>query len=288
MRILVTGGAGFVGTNLIELLSKNKDLDIICLDNYFTGNKKKISGVKYLEGSTKDIFSFENQIGSPEIVYHLGEYSRIATSFEDIRKVWDLNSLGTFEVLEYCKEKGSKIIYAGSSSKFGNNGEDENLSPYAWIKSKNVELIKNYNKWFGVEYAIAYLYNVYGDGQISKGKYATVVGIFLDQFLNSKPLTVVSPGSQKRYFTHIDDVVLGLKMIGEHGHGDNYCLCDKNSLFSIMELAKMFSENIETIPSQNGNRVDLQAPSDKCSAELGWSTSKNISDYITKIKGEIK
>ena len=288
MKILVTGGAGFVGSKVIEFLSKDKELDIICLDNYFTGKRKKTNGVKYIEGSTKDIFLYEKQIGTPHIIYHLGEYSRISTSFEDIAKVWDLNSAGTFQVLEYCREKKCKIVYGGSSSKFGNDGTDENLSPYAWVKSKNVELIKNYNKWFGLEYAIAYLYNVYGDGQITKGKYATVVGIFLDQFVNNKPLTVVAPGSQKRYFTHIDDVVTGLDLIGKKGYGDNYCLCDQNSLFSVMELAKMFSSNINIIPHQYGNRVDLQTPSSKCVEELGWSTSKNISDYIKNIKGEIK
>ena len=284
MRILVTGGAGFVGSNLIERLSKNENYEIVCLDNYFTGNRNEIKNVVYVEGSTKDIFSFEDKIGSPDIVYHLGEYSRIATSFEDIRKVWDLNAAGTFQVLEYCREKESKIIYAGSSSKFGNNGDDENLSPYAWVKSKNVELIKNYNKWFGVKYAIAYLYNVYGDGQISEGKYATVVGIFLEQFKRGEPLTVVAPGSQKRYFTHIDDVVAGLDLIGLRGEGDNYCLCDEGSLSSVMALAKMFSKNIELIPQQQGNRTDLQPPSDRCTRELNWKTDKKLSNYIEKIK----
>jgi UDP-glucose 4-epimerase len=284
MHILVTGGAGFIGSNLIKLLSKNSKNTITCLDNYFTGNSERTAGVEYIRGSTEDIFNFS--LKRPDIVYHLGEYSRIATSFEDIEKVWEMNCFGTFKTLQYCRENKCKLVYAGSSSRFGNNGKDEDLSPYSWIKSKNIELIKNYGKWFDLNYAIAYFYNVYGPGQIEEGRYATVIGIFLKKYLNNEPIPVVKPGLQKRYFTHVGDVVSGLEKIGRLGSDDGYCLCDENSLYSIRELAEMFSDNITYIDEQQGNRMNPVLPSRRCQQELGWQTFEILEEYINKIKGE--
>jgi len=284
MKILVTGGAGFIGRSLIRELAKDPKNSIVCLDNYFTGVPDQVEGVEYINGSTNNIDNY--LLEKPDVVYHLGEYSRIATSFEDIDKVWELNCHGTYKVIQYCRENKCKLIYAASSSKFGNDGQDENLSPYAWIKAKNVELIKNFGEWFGLEYAIAYFYNVYGPGQITKGKYATVIGIFLEQYKQGQPITVVSPGTQKRYFTHIDDAVAGLEMIGKHGNGDNYCLCDEKSCHSIHEVAKMFSDDIEFIEQQKGNRVDPVVSSRKCNDELGWSTTKSLVKYVKGLKGE--
>jgi len=281
MKVLVTGGCGFIGYELINKLKDNPDLDIYSLDIGKT-NLVKADNVKYIVGSTKNIrelISFK-----PDVVYHLGEYSRIATSFQDIEILWDLNIAGTFEVLQFCREKGSKLVYAGSSSKFGNDGADENLSPYSWVKSKNVELIKNYGEWFGLDYAIAYFFNVYGTSQISKGKYATVIGIFQELYNKGEPLTVVKPGTQKRYFTHIEDTVLGLIKIGNEGNGDGYCLCDPHSLHSVEEVARMFTDNIIYLPEQAGNREDPVVPSFRCYEELGWTPANRLSDYINDIK----
>ena len=287
MKILVTGGAGFIGSALINKLSADNKNKIFCLDNFFSSSDTDfIDDVVYIPGSTNNISKLVKF--KPDVVYHLGEYSRISTSFDEIQTVWKLNVEGTFRVLEFCRKNKCKLIYGGSSSKFGNSGQDENLSPYAWIKAKNVELIKNYGEWYGLEYAIAYFFNVYGEGQLSKGKYATVIGIFIDQINNNKPLTVIKPGTQKRYFTNIDDIVEGLVKIGEKGSGDGYCLCDKNSFYSIDEVAKMFSSNIIYLPEQKGNRIDPILPYKKCQTELGWTTKIKLKDYINKLKKENK
>ena len=287
MKILVTGGAGFIGSALIEKLLLNKSNDIYCLDNYFTGRQLFFdTRVNHIPGSTNNILDLVNI--KADIVYHLGEYARISTSFEDIDKVWEYNVNGTYQVLKYCLKNNSKLIYGGSSSKFGNSGKDENLTPYSWVKAKNVELIKNYSEWFGLNYAIAYFFNVYGPGQISNGKYATVIGIFEQLYKAGKPLKVVRPGTQKRFFTHIQDAVSGLEKIGIHGTGDGYCLCDDNSLHSIEEVARMFSNDIEYIQEQKGNRKDPVVPFRRCEEELGWKTQHNLKDYIDNIKKEKK
>ena len=278
MNILVTGGAGFIGSALIEKLLLDRSNNIYCLDNYFTGRQLFFdTRVNHIPGSTNNILDLVSI--KADIVYHLGEYARISTSFEDIDKVWKYNVDGTYQVLKYCLKNNSKLIYGGSSSKFGNSGRDENLTPYSWVKAKNVELIKNYSEWFGLEYAIAYFFNVYGPGQISNGKYATVIGIFEELYKAGKALKVVRPGTQKRFFTHIQDVVSGLEKIGIHGSGDGYCLCDSNSLHSIEEVARMFSNNIEYIQQQKGNRKDPVIPFRRCEEELKWKTKHNLEDY---------
>ena len=207
MNILITGGAGFVGTALIKkLLKKYKSCNIISIDNYSAGSKENHVSSKrviYLERNTADLSIPIPELHdfNPDVVFHFGEYSRIVTSFDNINLCWDYNMQGSKAVLDYCLEKKCKLIYSASSSKFGNDGKDENLSPYAWMKSKVVELIKNYSEWFGLRYDITYFYNAYGPGQIRTGDYATVIGIFEDQYSKGEPLTVVSPGEQSRDFT---------------------------------------------------------------------------------------
>ncbi len=196
-RILVTGGAGFVGSNLCERLAKDENNEVYSLDNYFTGSKDNhVENVTYIEGLTSDIDKLINF--EPHTVYHLGEYSRVEQSFDDIEKVWKFNKDGIFAVLEFVRKTGAKIVYAGSSTKFGDGGLGRSASPYAWTKASNTELVENYGAWFNVPYAITYFYNVYGKREIQTGKYATLIALFKEKMKNNETLTIVSPGSQKR------------------------------------------------------------------------------------------
>jgi len=264
-KILVTGGAGFVGSALCERLVKMGH-DVFSLDNYFTGLKENHHpGVNYFTGHTRDINNIFKKHNF-DLVYHLGEYSRVEKSFEDpIGLVWDLNTAGTFSVLEFCRQRNSKLVYAGSSTKFADGGNGQGMSPYAWSKSANTQLVKNYGEWFGLKYAITYFYNVYGPGEISEGPYSTILGIFKKQFEHGFPLTVVRPGDQKRNFTHIDDIVNALVLVGEKGEGDEYGI-GSNEAFSIAEVASMFTENVVWMPERKGNRMGASVMSEKTKA----------------------
>lgn len=290
---LVTGGAGFIGSHLIEAL-KNRypDSFIVSVDNYFTGktaNHVVGTNITYLTGETKNIAEIwkKNKLTAPKVIFHLGEYSRIVQSFTEIEKIWDFNLNGTMAIVKFAQETEAKLVYAGSSSKFGNKGRDENLSPYSWIKAKNIELIKNWKQWFGgPDYVITYFYNVYGPGHIRDGKYATVIGIFEKQYLEKKPLTVVSPGTQSRDFTHIDDIVRGIIICSEKGDGDDYQLGTGREK-SILEVAKMFGRKIELIPAKKGERTAGRATSKKARG-LGWEPKVKIEDYITEFVNKNK
>ncbi len=212
-KVLVTGGAGFVGSHLCERLVAMGGYEVYSLDNYFTGSEANhVDGVTYIRGETKDIATLVNF--APDMVYHLGEYSRVEQSFDDIEKVWAYNKDGIFAVLEFVRKVGCKILYAGSSTKFGDGGLGRSASPYAWTKATNTELVMNYGNWFNVPYAITYFYNVYGEREIQTGKYATLIALFKEKMRKGKSLTVVSPGSQKRNFTHIDDIIDGFGVGG--------------------------------------------------------------------------
>ena len=282
MKILVTGGAGFVGSSLIKELVKDKKNQVLSLDNYFTGKKSNhVTGATYLNGSTEDISNAISVV--PDIIYHFGEYSRVSTSFSDIDNVWDSNVSGTKEIIKFCSKNNVKLIYSASSTKFGDHGQNMNASPYAFYKSVNTDLIKNYATWFGLEYAICYFYNVYGKGQISNGDYATVIGIFEDLYRKNKPLTIVPPGTQKRDFTHISDIVNGLALLmNEKVTGDNYCFGTGDS-YSILDIASMFGASTTMIGPRRGERtetsIDLQE-----SKKIGWSAKVNIREYVEKIK----
>jgi UDP-glucose 4-epimerase len=283
-KILVTGGAGFIGSNLIELLLKNKNNQVYSLDNYFTGSlKNHLPGAFYIKGTTKDIFKLVNF--KPDIVYHLGEYSRVEQSFEDISLVWEYNKMGTFAVLEFCRKNGSKIVYAGSSTKFGDGGLGRDQSPYAWTKATNTELVTNYGAWFNLKYAITYFYNVYGPREISQGKYATLIALYKKKFQEGKPLTIVSPGTQKRNFTYVSDIVEGLALVGEKGLGDNYGLGATES-FSIIEIAEMFGGKVELLPERMGNRMAASIDLSRSNKELGWSAKVSVRDHIKEFIGK--
>ena len=203
MKILVTGGAGFVGSHLCEKLVEDKH-EVYSLDNYSTGKlENHVNGVTYIEGDTINIHELINFV--PKIVYHLGEYSRVESSFEDFNVVWKSNKEGTFSVLKFCRDKKIKIVYAGSSTKFGDGGLGRSASPYAWTKSSNTELVKNFNKWFNMDYSIVYFYNVYGSREISKGRYATLIALFLSPVAARRscaPCLDSSPSRRDRYRVH--------------------------------------------------------------------------------------
>ncbi len=275
--ILVTGGAGFIGSNLIERFVKNKANRVISLDNYFTGSKNNhIVGAEYREGHTKDIERLVPE--TPDIIYHLGEYSRVEKSFDDIELVWDLNRLGTFAVLEFCRKRNVKIVYAGSSTKFGDGGLGRDQSPYAWIKASNTELVKNYGSWFNLFYVVTYFYNVYGQREISTGSYATVIGIFKELYRQKKPLTVVAPGTQTRNFTHVSDIVSGLVLAGNDGTGDNFGIGSETK-YSIIDVAKMFGAKITMLPERKGNRMSSDIDISKIRS-LGWRPKHELAADI--------
>lgn len=283
-NILVTGGAGFVGSNLIKFIKiQYPNVKITSLDNYFTGKiENQIDGVEYYTGNTWDIESiFPDKVF--DTVFHFGEYSRIVKSFDDIYYVQKSILSGTPKILEMCRKWNAKLIYSASSSKFGNNGKDENLSPYSWCKSKMVELIKNYKDWFGLEYEICYFFNVYGPGQIMEGDYATVIGIFEKQYKAGKPLTVVEPGTQSRDFTYIDDVIRGIiKSLGKNLNGEWHLRSGKN--IKIIDIANMFASEIKIIPERRGERfTSLEFESDT-EEKLDWKPIHKLEDWIKGIK----
>jgi UDP-glucose 4-epimerase len=279
-KILVTGGAGFIGSHLCEKLSNNKNYDVYSLDNYSTGKvSNHVSNVTYITGETKDIKSVVKI--KPDYIYHLGEYSRVEQSFDDIEKVWRFNKDGIFAVLQFCRTTGAKIIYAGSSTKFGDGGLGRSQSPYAWSKASNTELVENYGRWFNIPYAITYFYNVYGEREISEGEYATLIAIFKKKYLCDEKLTVVSPGVQRRNFTHIDDIISGLILVGENGYGDEFGIGSPES-YSIIEIAKMFGSDIEMLPERMGNRMTADVITCKTES-LGWLPKHSIKDYINRI-----
>lgn len=279
-KVLVTGGAGFVGSHLCERLV-TMGYDVYSLDNYFTGSEANhVAGVTYIRGETKNIATLVDF--APDMVYHLGEYSRVEQSFDDIEKVWAYNKEGIFAVLEFVRKAGCKILYAGSSTKFGDGGLGRSASPYAWTKATNTELVMNYGNWFNVPYAITYFYNVYGEREIQTGKYATLIALFKEKMRNNEPLTVVSPGAQKRNFTHIDDIIDGLVLVGENGYGDEFGIGSEEG-FSILEVAKMFNGHIEMLPERKGNRMTADVMADKTKA-LGWSAKCTLAGYIETLR----
>lgn len=285
-KILVTGGAGFIGSNLCERLVQ--DNEVLSIDNYFTGSiDNHIAGVTYINSEAKDIESaLTNCDFKPDIIYHLGEYSRVEQSYEDVGTVLNFNMDGIKAVLEYVRKNKCKLIYAGSSTKYSDIGK--NGSPYAWSKATNTELVKNYGEWFNIDYAITYFYNVYGNREIKTGKYCTLIAKFCELYKNNSDFPIVSPGTQKRNFTHIDDTIDALVLIGLHGRGDEYGI-GASEAYSILEIAEMFypnlsdgsNEKIVMLPERSGNRMSAEVITTK-TEELGWKQQRKLKDYINE------
>jgi UDP-glucose 4-epimerase len=284
--IVVTGGAGFVGSHLCERLAKDSHT-VISLDNYFTGSKDNhVAGVEYREGHTKDIEKLIPE--TPDIIYHLGEYSRVHKSLEEPELVWDLNIAGTLGVLEFWRKRGGKLVYAASSTKSETTkataGETEgrNLAPYTWAKASNVDLISNYGTWYKLPHAIVYFYNVYGPRERAWGNMGTVVETFRQNFLAGKSHLVNAPGTQTRSFTHVADTVEGIMLAGERGEGDGYNI-SANDVHSIKEVAEMFGGEIEMKPQTTMSRSSGTDDVSKIQS-LGWSPEHTLKQYIEGAK----
>ena len=255
-NIVVTGGAGFVGTNLIKLLLNKTKLKIISVDNYSSGNKKnqiKNKRVKYIKGKTSNIEKLIKKPSEINTIFHFGEFARIYQSFKKFNQCYESNSIGTKEVFKFCLDNKIKLIYSATSASLGNKGNDKNLSPYAFTKSKNLELLENLKSWFGFKYEVIYFYNVYGPRQICSGDMATVIGIFETNYKKRKPLTVVKPGTQSRRFTHISDTIEVCFDAWKKNKSRHYSISNKLS-YSIIDVAKMFKSRIIYLPRRQGER----------------------------------
>ena len=276
-KIVVTGGAGFVGTNLIKLLLKKTKHKIISIDNYSSGKKSnhiKDSRVKYLKGKTVDISKFIKNPKEIKTVFHFGEFARIFQSFLKMNECIDSNSVGSNAVFNFCLKSKIKLIYSATSASLGNQGNDKNLSPYAFSKSKNLELLENLKKWFNFKYEVIYFYNVYGPYQICKGQMSTVIGIFEDHYKKGKSLPVVRPGTQSRRFTHIDDTINICYLAWKKNLCRHYSIANKKT-FSVIEVAKMFKSKIKLLPKRPGERY--------ASALINKNLSNKMHKYFGKI-----
>ena len=281
--VLVTGGAGLIGSELIPLLLPK--YRVVSLDNYFIGKKENhVEGAEYIEGHTKDI---EALLGheNPVIIFHLGEYSRVEQSFTDVELVWESNVHGAFRVIEYWRKRKTKLVYAGSSTKFADGGLGRDQSPYAWMKASNTELVSNYGRWFDLSYAITYFYNAFGPKELAEGPYASVIGRFKTQYWKGEPITVVAPGNQKRNFTAAKDIARGLIMVGEQGQGDEYGLGSHESN-TMLDIAKMFTDNIVMLPERPGNRMESVCDTSRVEKEFGWKPEYTVREYIESLKQE--
>ena len=275
-KILIIGGDGFVGSNLINLLLKKTKYKIISLDNYSSGkrtNHIKNTRVRYIKGNTKNIEKIFKNPKTINSIFHFGEFARIYQSFVNMNECLDSNTVGTNAVFNFSLKNNIKLIYSATSATLGNKGNDKNLSPYAFTKSKNLELLENLKKWFGFKYEVIYFYNVYGPNQITRGKMATVIGIFEDAYRAKKSLPVVKPGKQSRKFTHIDDTIEVCFLAWKKNMCRHYSISHKKS-YSILEVAYMFKSKIKFLRKRPGERY--------ASALTNMNLSNKVYKYFGK------
>ena len=285
--IIITGGAGFVGSNLINILLRRTKFKLISIDNYSSGSKKnhiKSPRVKYINGDTKNISKILNPYKKDiNSIFHFGEFSRIYQSFLKMKECIDSNTIGSHEVFNFCLSNKIKLIYSATSASIGNKGNDKNLSPYAFTKAKNLELLENLKKWFNFKFEILYFYNVYGPGQIKIGSMSTVIGIFEDQFRKKMPLTVVRPGSQSRRFTHINDTIEACYYAWKKNECKHYSISNRKS-YTIIEVAKLFDTKIRFLPSRKGERYASALTTMNLSNKVHKMFGKiNLKDYVANI-----
>ena len=277
--LVVTGGAGFIGSNLISELLKFKKFSIISIDNYSSGlikNHINNKRVKYFKGNTNNIaILLKNYTVKIHTIFHFGEFARIFQSFRKISECFNSNIEGSSNVFNFALKNKIKLIYSATSASLGNKGKDMNLSPYAFSKAKNLELLENFKKWFGFRYEVIYFYNVYGEKQICKGDMATVVGIFEDHFLRGKKIPVVRPGTQVRRFTHVFDTVKACIFAWKKNKCKHYSIASKQS-FSIVELAKLFKSKIRYLPMRKGERF------------ASALTKMNLNNKIVRLSAKIR
>ena len=290
--LIVTGGAGFVGTNLIDQLIKTTNYKIISLDDYSSGSKRnhiKNKRIKYIRSDTIKISKVLNKCKKKiKTVFHFGEFSRIYQSFKKFDKCFKSNSLGSQEVFKFCLDNKIKLIYSATSASLGNKGKDRNLSPYAFTKSKNLEILENLKKWFNFKYEIIYFYNVYGEKQIDFGPMATVIGIFQKQFKLRKPLTIVRPGTQTRRFTHISDTVDICIKAWKNDKCSHYSISHRKT-HSIKDVAKMFGSKITYLPYREGERYASALTNISFNNKVNKHFGKiNLKDYITSFIRNVK
>lgn len=287
--ILITGGAGFIGSNLIKfILKRRKSIQIYSLDNYSSGKRSNhidSSKVKYLKGSTLDLNKNKNLLKIKfDKVYHFAEYSRIVPSFVDYELCLMNNNFGTLQVIKFCLKNNAKLIYSASSSTIGKN---KNLSPYSWSKYSSNELIKNFSKWFGLKYVIVYFYNVYGNNQILNGKMAAVIGIFEDQYKSGKPLTIVKPGTQKRDFTHVNDIVNGTYLASTKAINDEFHIGSGKN-YKLIDIVKMFKSKYIYVEERPGERFYSLSSSNKAKRILNYKPKYALKEYIKKFVNKNK
>ena len=290
--IVITGGAGFVGANLISFLLKNTKYKILSIDNYSSGlkiNHIKNKKVKYIKGNTKNISTLLNSKKNKiNAIFHFGEFSRIYQSFLKMRECIDSNSVGSHAVFNFCLNNKIKLIYSATSASLGNKGRDKDLSPYAFTKSINLELLENLKRWFKMKYEIIYFYNVYGPRQISIGNMATVIGIFENAYKNKKPLPVVRPGTQSRKFTHISDTVKVCYDAWKKNKCRHYSISSKKD-YSILEVAKLFGSKIKLLPARGGERYASALTNMNLSNKVFKNFGRiSLKTYIEKFKNRHK
>ena len=278
MKILVTGGAGFVGTNLIiELIKKGHKVSSI--DNYSTGKKENhIKGCEYVEGDICDIgnnFDFDF-----DVVFHLAAKARVQPSFNNPEEYIDVNFKGTYNIVRYCTRKNIPLIYAGSSSH--HSGKYKN--PYTFSKDMGEEIIQLYTKNFGLKATIARFYNVYGPYQLTEGGYTTLIGRWINNIEKGIECEIYGDGNQSRDFTHVEDIIKGLTLIAAKKSYGYIFELGRGRDYTVNDVAKMFNIKPKYKPEKPGEARQTLADYHLINKVLGWEPKINLIDYVTEYR----